>query len=312
MRQSRESRNIRCWRKNEVHEMPDSNTKLTASLYSTRDILVGERNDILNRIAELHSVLEMNSTQIEAADTLMMRFNPEHVSLDVRTDLEAAPMLVVRRPLQLASSTAIEAITPTPVITQTETVSEQPLKAEAAKATKGKAKKAAKPAKTAKAKSRAKEATQETIAEASGAESAAAELDGKTEKAQRSPARQAISEYFHKTRRNDTILQILSAKDEPVNAAIIANDYKALYPLPDDSAELKSLHSSRISAALHYLKDRGQAIRIEMEDSKHGESIRWELSKSYRSELRKGRKATKLNGHSFAPPASAIESATAH
>jgi hypothetical protein len=291
--------------------MPDSNTKLTASLYSTRDILVGERNDILNRIAELHSALDMNSTQIEAADTLMMRFNPEHVSLDVRTDLEAAPMLVVRHPLQLASSTAIEAITPTPA-PRAETVSEQPLKAKAAKTTNGKTKKTAKPAKTAKAKSQTKEAASVAVADASEAESAAAELHGKTEKAQRSPARQAISEYFHKTRRNDTILQILSAKDEPVNAAIVANDYKALYPLPDDSAELKSLHSSRISAALHYLKDRGQAIRVEMEDSKHGESIRWELSKHYRSELRKGRKAIKANGHSFAPPASAAESATAH
>ncbi len=284
-----------CWRKNEVHEMPDSNPKITASLHSTRDILIGERNDILRRMTELQSVLEMNSAQIEAADTLMLRFNPEHVSLDVRTDLEVAPMLVVKRPLQLASSTAIEAIPAAP-IAPAEATSEQP-----PKAAKGK-----KTAKSAKAKATAKEATSETAEEPNA--------NGKPEKAQRSPVRQAISEYFAKTRRNDTILKILSAKDEPVNAATIASDYKALYPLPDDSAELKALHSSRISAALHYLKDRGQTNRIEMEDSKHGESIRWELSKSYRSELRKVRKATKINGHSFAPaaPIAAVESATAH
>ncbi|MNU89537.1 hypothetical protein D3C71_793790 [compost metagenome] len=287
--------------------MPDSNPKLTASLHRTRDVLLGERNDILNRIAELHSVLDMNSTQIEAADTLMLRFDPEHISIDVRTDLQAAPMLVVKRPLQLASSTAIEAI-PSAV----EAASEQPPKAhKAAKTTKAKAKKAAKPTKTAKAKAHAKEAAPEAAAEPSATEPAAGE---QTEKAQRSPARQAISEYFHRTRRNDTILKILSAKDEPVNAATIASDYKALYPLPDDSAELKTLHNSRISAALHYLKDRGQAIRVEMEEGKHGESIRWELSKSYRSELRKGRKITKANGHSFAPAAQSAESvsATAH
>lgn len=281
--------------------MPDSNPKITASLHSTRDILIGERNDILRRMTELQSVLEMNSAQIEAADTLMLRFNPEHVSLDVRTDLEIAPMLVMKRPLQLASSTAIEAIPAAPAV-PSEAAPEQPSKAaKAAKTTKGK-----KTAKSAKAKTASKEATSEATEEPNA--------NGTLEKAQRSPVRQAISEYFAKTRRNDTILKILSAKDEPVNAAAIASDYKALYPLPDDSAELRALHSSRISAALHYLKDRGQAIRIEMEDSKHGESIRWELSKSYRSELRKARKATKINGHSFAPaaPIAAVESATAH
>ncbi len=277
--------------------MPDSNPKLTASLHSTRDILVGERDDILRRIAELHSDLDANSAQIEAADTLMLRFNPEHISLDVRTNLEAAPMLVVKRPLQLASSTAIDAIPASPA----ETVSEQ--SPEVAKPHKGKAKKAAK---TAKAKSRAKETASKPAIEGAGAEEG---TKSKSERAtQRSPARQAISEYFHKTRRNDTILKILAAKDEPVNAATVASDYKALYPLPDDTAELKALHSSRVSAALHYLKDRGQATRVEREDGKHGENIRWELSKSYRSELRKSRKASKANGHSFAPPASSDES----
>lgn len=296
-----------CWRKNEVHEMPDSNPKLTASLHRTRDVLLVERNDILSRIAELQSVLDMNSTQIEAADTLMLRFDPDHISLDVRSDLQAAPMLVVKRPLQLASSTAIEPI-PAPV----EAVSEQLPKAhKSAKTTKAKAKKPAKPAKTAKAKASTKETAAEAAAEPSATEPAAGE---QSEKTQRSPARQAISEYFHRTRRNDTILAILSAKDEPVNAATIASDYKALYPLPDDSAELKTLHNSRISAALHYLKDRGQAIRVELEEGKYGESIRWELSKSYRSELRKGRKISKANGHSFAPAAQSAEavSATAH
>lgn len=291
--------------------MPDSNPKLTASLHRTRDVLLGERNDILSRIAELHSVLDMNSAQIEAADTLMLRFDPEHVSLDVRTDIQAAPMLVVKRPLKLASSTAIEAVA-APVAAPVEAASEQSQKAEkVAKTNKAKAKKAAKPAKTAKAKTHAKEAAPETTVGASATDPAA---ERQTEKAQRSPARQAISEYFHRTRRNDTILKILSAKDEPVNAATIASDYKALYPLPDDSAELRTLHNSRISAALYYLKDRGQAIRTEMEEGKHGESIRWELSKSYRSELRKGRRITKANGHSFTPAAQSPEavSLTAH
>jgi hypothetical protein len=284
------------------------NPKLTASLHSTRDILVGERSDILRRIAELHSVLDMNSSQIEAADTLLQRFNPEHVSLDVRTDLEIAPMLVMKRPLQLASSTAIEAVS-APTVTEPASGLQSAETEAAAPKVKAKMKKVSKKA---KAVSKAKKVASEPVAEAAEAAATGEQAD-KSEKPQRSPARQAISEYFHQTRRNDTILKILAAKDEPVNAATIASDYKALFPLPDESAELKNLHSSRISAALHYLKDRGQAIRVELEDSKHGESIRWELSKSYRSELRKSRKAAKMNGHSFAPAASTEPShATAH
>ncbi len=277
-----------CWRQNEVHEMPDTNPKLTASLNSTRDILIGERSDILRRIAELHSALDMNSAQIEAADTLILRFNPEHVALDVRTDGDAAPMLVVKRPL-LESSTAIEVIPSTSAAAPS---SKKPAKAKATGAAKGKT--ATAKAKKAKSKSEANADAATTEAPASTGLSAADKM------AQRSPARQAISEYFHKSRRNDTILQILAAKDEPVNAAAVASDYKALYPLPQDSSnELKGLHSGRIAAALHYLKDRGQVVRIadERGEGKHGENVRWELSKSYRSELRKGRRAMKTNGH---------------
>lgn len=257
--------------------MPDSNPKLTQQLRNTRDALLAKRNDMIQRMLALHVELATNATQIESTDNVMLMFNPEHVALDVRSDADAAPMVVVgRRTLQLASSTADAPVA------QPTAEAEQKVPAKPKKASTGK--------KTTLKKNLSVKEQIEAIDAALGA------------KAERDPASQAISEYFKKSGRNDTILKILESKDEPVNAATVAKDYKALYPLPDDSAAIRTLHTSRIASALHYLKDRGQAMRIadEREDGKGAENVRWELSKSYRSELRKNRTIgrSKLNGHS--------------
>ncbi|MCS4088546.1 hypothetical protein [Rhizobium sp. BK176] len=246
--------------------MPDSNPKLTQQLRSTRDALLVNRTDMIQRMQALQAELDMNATQIESTDNVMLMFNPEHVALDVRSNADAAPMLVIgRRPLQLASSVAEVAVA-------------QPA-AEAEQKASAKPKAATKAKKTILDK---KLTVKEQIAAVDAALGA---------KAERDPASQAISDYFRKSKRNDTILKILESKNEPVNAATVAKDYRALYPLPDDSAEMKSLHTSRVAAALHYIKDRGQAMRIadERQNGKGAENVRWELSKSYRSELRKAR-----------------------
>ncbi|MCV9964281.1 hypothetical protein OIU34_20555 [Pararhizobium sp. BT-229] len=258
--------------------MPDSNPKLTMQLHNAREALLVERTDIFRRVQALQAELDMNSTKIEATDTVMLLFNPEHVALDVRSDADAAPMVVVgRRTLQLASSVADAA------------VSQPPAEAEQ--------KGSAKPKDASKGKRNIlnkKLSVKEQIAAVDAALGA---------KSERDPASQAISDYFRKSGRNDTILKILESKDGPVNAATVAKDYKALYPLPEDSAAMRTLHTSRIASALHYLKDRGQAIRIadERPDGKGAENVRWELSKSYRSELRKTTRTvgrSKSNGHS--------------
>lgn len=257
--------------------MPDSNPKLTQQLRSTRDSLLVKRTDIFQRMQALQAELDMNATQIESTDNVMLMFNPEHVALDVRSDADVAPMLVVgRRSLELASSVADA------TVAQPAAEAEQKVSAKPKVATKAK-----------KTILNKKLSVKEQIAAVDAALGA---------KAERDPASQAISEYFRKSGRNETILKILESKDEPVNAATVAKDYKALYPLPDDSAAIKALHTSRIASALHYIKDRGQATRIadERTDGKGAENVRWELSKSYRSELRKTRTAGRLkpNGHS--------------
>ena len=259
--------------------MPDSNPKLTLQLHNTREALLAERTDIFRRVQALQAELEINSTQIEATDTLMLRFNPEHVALDVRSDADVAPMVVVgRHTLQLASSVADAAVEKPGKTADAERKAVAPRK----KKTTGKKKLVDK-----------KLSVKEQIAAVDAALGA---------KSERSPTSQAISVYFRNSGRNDTILKILESKKEPVNAASVARDYKALYPLPEDSAAMRTMHASRISAALHYLKARGQAIRVadERTDGKDGETnVRWELSKSYRSALRKSRKAgrSQLNGH---------------
>lgn len=257
--------------------MPDSNPKLTEQLRNTREALLVKRTDIFQRMQALQAELDMNATQIESTDNVMLMFNPEHVALDVRSDADVTPMLVVgRRSLELASSVADTAVAQ-PAVAAEQKVS-------------------AKPKDTTKAKKsilNKKLTVKEQIAAVDAALGA---------KAERDPASQAISDYFRKSGRNDTILKILESKDEPVNAATVAKDYKALYPLPEDSAAIRALHTSRIASALHYIKDRGQAVRIadERTDGKGAENVRWELSKSYRSELRKARAVgrSKSNGHS--------------
>jgi hypothetical protein len=258
--------------------MPDSNPKLTQQLRSTRDALLVNRTDIFQRMQALQAELDMNATQIESTDNVMLMFNPEHVALDVRSYGDVAPMLVVgRRSLELASSVADAPVSQPPA------EAEQKVPAKPKTASTGK-----------KNTLKKNLSVKEQIAAIDAALGA---------KAERDPASQAISEYFKKSRRNDTILKILESKSEPVNAATVAKDYKALYPLPDDSAAVRALHTSRIASALHYIKDRGQAMRVadERPDGKGAENVRWELSKSYRSELRKTRTVgrPKLNGHSM-------------
>jgi hypothetical protein len=256
--------------------MPDSNPKLTQQLRSARDALLVKRTDIFQRMQALQAELDMNATQIESTDNVMLMFNPEHVALDVRSDAEVAPMLVVgRRSLELASSVADAAVAQ-PVAEAQEKVSPKPKVATKAK----------------KNVLNEKLSVKEQIAVIDAALGAHSERDR---------ASQAISDYFRKSGRNDTILKILESKSEPVNASTVAKDYKALYPLPEDSAAMRALHTSRIASALHYIKDRGQATRIadERTDGKGAENVRWELSKSYRSELRKTRTGgrSKSNGH---------------
>lgn len=247
--------------------MSDKKSKLTTQLHDARETLLVERSDIIRRVQELQAELDMNSSRIEATDTVMLLFNPEHVSLDIRSDVAAAPMLTVgRRTLELASSAAdVSATQPAPSKAERKTV------AKTKAATKGK-----------KSLSKKKLTVEEQIAAIDAALGA---------KAERSPESQAISGYFQKSGRNDTILKILESKDEPVNAATVARDYKALYPLPEDNSTMRNLHSSKVSSALHYLKARGQAVRIadERGDGKAGVNVRWELSKSYRAELRRAK-----------------------
>ncbi|MBY3157378.1 hypothetical protein HFO56_34190 [Rhizobium laguerreae] len=257
--------------------MPDSNPKLTQQLRSTRDALLVKRTDIFQRIQALQAELDMNATQIESTDNVMLMFNPEHVALDVRSDADVSPMVVVgRRTLQLVSSTADAPVAQPP--------------AEAGQNVQAKSKDASKGKRNILKKNLSVKEQIAVIDAALGARS------------ERDPASQAISDYFRKSGRNDTILKILESKDEPVNAATVAKDYKALYPLPDDSVAMRTLHTSRIASALHYIKDRGQAVRIadERTNGKGAENVRWELSKSYRSELRKARvvRRSKFNSHS--------------
>jgi hypothetical protein len=260
--------------------MPDNNPKLTAQLQNTRGALMAERTNILQHMAELRAVLDMNSTQIEAADTLMLRFNPEHIALDVRSGPVAAPMVVVgRSALQLGSSVSEIAMAKPQASVET-------------------SKKASAPSPVPSRKIKGKKVPKRklTVEEQIAAVDAAFAA-----KPERNPVSQAITDYFQKSGRNDTILKILESKGEPVNAATVAKDYKALYPLPEDTAEMRNLLSSRVSSALYYLKDRGQTTRIAAErtDGRPAENVRWELSKSYRSEARKARAArTKANDHS--------------
>ncbi|NTF17059.1 hypothetical protein G6L37_01275 [Agrobacterium rubi] len=292
--------------------MPDSNPTLTASLMGERNSLMSERADILRQMTELNSLLDMNSTQIEATDTLMLRFNTDHVSIDVRNDLEGSPLVVVQRtPLQLESSTSATAIEQATAPVQEPETTEA---AEATSTTEPKAEKA-EAAKSPKKKSAApkKAAKLTTEEEAAAVDAAVAAKPGRT------PEMQAIAEYFQKSKRNETILQILRGMDEPVSSSAVAGHYRALYPLPNDSAQIRTLHNSRISSALHYLKDRGQAKRIaeDKADGARADNVLWELSKSYRSEIRKSRASTKtqLNGHASAsksPVDSAQISGTTH
>jgi hypothetical protein len=252
----------------EVQEMADSNPKLTMQLHDARETLLVERTDIIRRVQKLQEELYANSSKIEATDNVMRLFNSEHISLDLRSHTESTSMLVVGdRTLNHASS-----------IVHAEanaTAASEPKAASKAKA-------ASKPKVAFNGKKKLTVAEQiEAIDAALGA------------KSERSPERQAISSYFQKSGRNDTILKILESKDEPVNAATVARDYKALYPLPEDSATMKSLHASKVGSALYYLKARGQAIRLadERADGKTAENVRWELSKSYRRDLRRGRTA---------------------
>lgn len=247
--------------------MADNNPKLTLHLHNTREVLLAQREDIFRRFQALQTELVSNSTEIEALDTVMHMFNPEHVAVDVRSDANVAAMLVVsRRTVQLEAGVSEAALGDTTAPTDADTKA-----APAIKVTSAKRKPMTK-----------KLSVKEQIAAVDAALGA---------KAERSPVSQAISSYFQNTGRNDTILKILESKSEPVNAAMVTKDYKALYPFPDDSAEFRAMHAQRISAALHYLKARGQAERIATEKSegKSGDNVSWELSKSYRNSLRKGR-----------------------
>jgi len=282
--------------------MPDSNPTLTAALMGERAHLMGERNDILRKMSELNSMLDRNSTQIHATDTLMLRFNPEHVSIDVRTDLEGSPLITVgRTPLQIASSASQEAIEQAPPVAAT--VPEPEPKAAEPLQTLTETKKPATKKAAVKGDKPAKQSVEEEVAAVDAAIAA---------KLERNPDMQAISRYFQNSNRSETILQILLAMEEPVSAKTIAGHYRALFPLPDDSTKMRSLHNSRISAALHYLKDRGQAERtVEGKgDGKQGDNVFWSLSKSYRNEVRKARFAgrrEKVNGHSPVPPQASAE-----
>lgn len=283
--------------------MPDSNPTLTAALMGERTHLMGERNDILKKISELSSMLEMNSTQIEATDTLMLRFNPEHVSIDVRTALEGSPLITVARmPLQISSSASKEAVEQTPHVVAASSEPE-PKVAEPLETMTGTKQPAMEKSTTGKVAVKGSKPLKQ-----SGKEETPA-VAGEPE---RNPDMQAISRYFQNSNRSETILQILRAMEGPVSAKTIAGHYRALFPLPNDSTKMRSLHNSRIAAALYYLKDRGQAERsVEGKgDGKRGENVFWSLSKSYRNELKKASAASrreKVNGHSSVPPQASTE-----
>jgi len=292
--------------------MPDSNPTLTASLLGTRDTLMNERSDILNRMRELNTMLEMNSTQIEAADTLMLRFNPDHISLDVRSDLEGAPLVVQHRtPLQLASTVSDSALAQAAAPAEV-SARQSPAAAEAPTPAKSGSKRGRKPGKTADVKTakktRARASAGKTSPDAIAEEAAAVDAVVAA-KPERSPAYRAMVDYFKKSDRNETILKILESMQEPVSANTVASHYKALYPLPGDSAEIRNIFNGRVSSALHYLKARGQATRVadEKPGSRQGSNVLWELSKSHRAQARKGRlsagRKARMNGHPVLPAA---------
>jgi hypothetical protein len=245
--------------------MPDSNPRLTASLHGTREVLLREREEIARQFMELRARLETNSTEIEATDTLMRRFNPDHISLDVRTDLDATPLLHVTR--SLGVSTSPEALK----ISKDDRLSDE-TPSDKSSGNKTKSKTNLKKPSKAKAVADTKAQTEDPTDRAS----------------RRSPAQNAIAEYFKNSPRNETILKILKTKKVPVSTSEIAEDYRALFPLPEELPGMKSLHNGRISAALSYLRQRGQAERVadELPDGR-AENIRWKLSKSYRTQLRK-------------------------
>lgn len=285
--------------------MADNKERFTNSLQNERDSLVKERAEFLRQMTALTQALEANASQIEAADTLILRHKPDHISIDVRTDLNGAPLVSYQR--ELGSSVSPEALTSQQTKPETTEV-EQKADEGAAKAKPVKQAKAktttSKTPKTEKPKSAPKGKAKPVAAEAS--ETATEEVVD-----ERSPERKAISEYFHKSNRNETILKILRSKSEPVNASTITNDFKALYPLPIDSNEMKAIHAQRVSAALYYLQSRGDVARFadERGDGKPGENVRWEITRQGRGAT--PRKANKVYGSGkkahFTPPSQPTE-----
>lgn len=269
--------------------MPDNKPTLTTSLLGERDSLLDERNELIRRMHELSSMLDVNASQIEATDTLLFRFDPNHApAVFERNLLSSTRILETQSTLALPSAKASTDTTATGISEQ-EPITDTSVPAASRLRPKAK--------KTTQIDSGTSKATNAPTHEDVSTE----QSDSATRKRERSLEEQSISDYFKTSKRNETILQILRAMTEPVNAKTVASHYRSLFPLGLDTKQMRALHTSRVAAALAYLKTTGKVVRIALpkENGRSGPSVVWSLSKSYRSDLKKGQTAgrpAKMNG----------------
>lgn len=279
-------------RKQKGTAMPDNKPTLTASLLGERDSLLDERNALIRRMQELSSMLDLNASQIEATDTLLFRFDPNHApAVFERNLLTSTRMIEPQKPLAISSAHGSEASvdfasSTEPLPNASSTVASTDI----SKKTKPTAKEA-----------NAKKASDPKAAAAASSREDEANSDNQKRKRERSAAEQSISDYFKASNRNETILQILRGMTEPVSAKTVSGHYRSLHPMASDTKEMRALHTSRVSAALAYLQKSGKATRIGIpkEDGRKGDNVVWTLSKSYRSDLKKSQSAgrpSKMNG----------------
>lgn len=255
--------------------MPDSNPALTTTLKMLRDGLLTQREALLREYNALKLRVEQNTVQVEAADTLILAHDPNHVSVDLRNAGETAPMVVVpHQPLQLTATTA-----ETPASREADGVTVLTTVSEAA---------AAKPEIPVVAEPKTVEpvgAVATTVPEVKKGKSKAAEEPKAKVRKTKAPSvasKEIIANYFTKMKRSDVLLDILSKSNEPIRAPAITSSFRELYPISIEDQDVKTMLSSRISATLYAMEARGQTIRTEKETAGKAAEVFWVIDPVYR------------------------------
>lgn len=294
--------------------MPDSNPSLTSTLRMLRDGLLTQRESIQREFDQLKMKLDQNTTQIEAADTLILAHDPEHVTIDLHSGDDAPVVHVPPRQLRIAAAAisheTAEAPAEAPVQVQAPATAPEPDEATAKppvqtpepeavteehqppqKSKKGKSADEAKPAKVSKTKS-------PSLA-----------------------SKQIIADYFGKMKRNEVILDILSASDEPLRAPTITNSFRDLHAINIDDHDVKTMLSSRISSTLYAMEARGMTVKTEKEVEGKANQVYWTIDPVYRNkrerELAKnarktGNRKQKSKPSDQASQAQSVTTETAH